>query len=125
MTTAYVVASYDNAIERLKSGKRQNLRDAILDYHEMNSLSRSYHDDSYIQEDYAEYFDNLIEKKLMQLEAINNLLRYLECIKGYEETREKDILNLSIRKDSILKLLDSITVAEDGDINNKPDLHYI
>lgn len=125
MITSNIIASYDNAMKRLNIGKRQNLRDAIQEYHKMNSLSRKYHDESFIQEDYAAYFDNLVEKKLMQLDAINNLFRHLECIKGHEKRREKDIENISQRKDSILKLLDSITVAEDGDDKNKPDLRYI
>tara|TARA_B100001027_G_C16157497_1_gene281026 strand:- start:279 stop:656 length:378 start_codon:yes stop_codon:yes gene_type:complete len=125
MITANVIASYDNAMKRLNIGKRQNLRDAIQEYHKMNTLSRKYHDESFIQEDYAAYFDNLVEKKLMQLDAINNLFRHIECIKGHEERREKDIEKISQRKDSILKLLDSITVAEDGDPTNKPDLRYI
>lgn len=125
MSTAFTIADYDNVIKRLQQGKRQNLKDAIQNYHVMNTHSRRHNDDSYIQEDYADYFDNLVEKKLMQLDAINNLLRHIHCIKGYEERREKDITNISNRKDSILRLLESITVAEEGHRNNKPDLYYI
>ena len=125
MTTAVNVANYDEALERLKLGKRQSLRDAILEYHEMNCKLRNTHDKSCIQSDYAEYFDNLVEMKLMQLDAINNLLLHLECIKENEIKREKDVKKLSTRKQEILRLLDSITVAEDGDASNPPDVYYI
>lgn len=127
MTTAIAIAEYDNAMKNLKIGKQQSLKDAILEYHEMNCKLRESQDNTHVQRDYIDYFDNLVELKLMQLDAINNLLRYLECIKEDEDKnkREKDIKKLSARKQYILKLLDSITVAEDGDKDNLPNIHYI